>query len=38
MIGDGIALALVPLFTGILAAFVTYGRWRLAPLSSRTGT
>lgn len=38
MIGDGIAPALVPLFTGILAAFVAYGRWRLAPLGSRTGT
>ena len=34
MIGDGIAPALVPLFTGILAAFVAYGRWQLAPLST----
>jgi len=28
----GIAMAAVPLVTGILAAFVAYGRWRLAPL------
>jgi hypothetical protein len=27
----GIAMALIPLVVGILAAFVTYGRWRLAP-------
>jgi uncharacterized membrane protein YphA (DoxX/SURF4 family) len=26
------AVAAVPLVTGILAAFVAYGRWRLAPL------
>jgi len=26
------AAALLPLVTGILAAFVAYGRWRLAPL------
>lgn len=26
------ALALMPLVVGILAAFVAYGRWRLAPL------
>jgi hypothetical protein len=25
------ALALMPLVTGLLAAFVAYGRWRLAP-------
>ena len=34
--------ALMPLVTGLLAAFVAYGRWRLAPLgasrSSSTGT
>lgn len=30
MIGD-IASALVPLAVGLLAAFVAYGRWRLAP-------
>jgi uncharacterized membrane protein YphA (DoxX/SURF4 family) len=27
----GIAMALFPLVVGILAAFVAYGRWRLAP-------
>ena len=26
-----IALALMPLVVGLLAAFVAYGRWRLAP-------
>jgi len=28
----GVATALLPLVTGLLAAFVAYGRWRLAPL------
>ena len=28
------ALALIPLVVGLLAAFVAYGRWRLAPLST----
>jgi succinate dehydrogenase/fumarate reductase cytochrome b subunit len=28
-----IATALIPLVTTVLAAFVAYGRWRLAPLS-----
>ncbi len=27
------ALAMIPLVTAILAAFVAYGRWRIAPLS-----
>jgi uncharacterized membrane protein YphA (DoxX/SURF4 family) len=31
-IPQGISLAVFPLVTGILAAFVAYGRWRLAPL------
>jgi uncharacterized membrane protein YphA (DoxX/SURF4 family) len=31
MISD-IAMALIPLVVGILAAFVAYGRWRLTPL------
>jgi uncharacterized membrane protein YphA (DoxX/SURF4 family) len=31
MTGAG-AMALVPLVTGLLSAFVAYGRWRLAPL------
>jgi len=28
---DGVAAGVVPLVVGLLAAFVTYGRWRLAP-------
>jgi len=28
---DQIAMALIPLGVGLLAAFVAYGRWRLAP-------
>jgi len=31
--GGDIAPAVIPLLVGILAAFVAYGRWRLAPLS-----
>jgi uncharacterized membrane protein YphA (DoxX/SURF4 family) len=27
----GVAMALFPLSTGLLAAFVAYGRWRLSP-------
>jgi hypothetical protein len=33
----GVGPALVPLVTGVLAAFVAYGRWRLAPLGSSQG-
>jgi hypothetical protein len=29
---DGLALALLPLVVGLLAAIVAYGRWRVAPL------
>jgi uncharacterized membrane protein YphA (DoxX/SURF4 family) len=29
-------LALIPLVVGLLAAFVAYGRWRLAPLRERS--
>ena len=29
--GGDVALALIPLVVGVLAAFVAYGRWRLAP-------
>jgi uncharacterized membrane protein YphA (DoxX/SURF4 family) len=29
---QGVAMAAFPLVIGILAAFVAYGRWRLAPL------
>src|SRR5204863_3851991 len=32
LIGGDVALALIPLALGLLAAFVAYGRWRLAPL------
>ena len=35
----GVAMALIPLAVGLLAAFVAYGRWRLAPLGgSRRGS
>ena len=30
--GDTAKMAVVPAVTGILAAFVAYGRWRLAPI------
>jgi hypothetical protein len=29
--GGDVAMALIPLGVGLLAAFVAYGRWRLAP-------
>lgn len=32
VVGDVVA-TLIPLAVGLLAAFVAYGRWRLAPLS-----
>ena len=35
---DGIAAAIIPFVTGILAGFVAYGRWRLAPHRARSGT
>jgi len=31
-----VVLALIPLVTGLFAAFVAYGRWRLAPLRGST--
>ena len=31
-----VALALMPLVVGLLAAFVAYGRWRLAPILGRS--
>jgi uncharacterized membrane protein YphA (DoxX/SURF4 family) len=34
--GEGVAPALFPLVVGILAAFVAYGRWRLAPHRGRS--
>ena len=32
---DGVAAGVVPLVVGLLAAFVAYGRWRLAPHRAR---
>jgi hypothetical protein len=34
-IADGVGPALIPFVTGILAAFVAYGRWHLAPVRGR---
>jgi hypothetical protein len=34
-IPQGVAVAGIPLVIGILAAFVAYGRWRLAPLEGQ---
>lgn len=31
LVAGDVVLALIPLVVGILAAFVAYGRWRLAP-------
>jgi uncharacterized membrane protein YphA (DoxX/SURF4 family) len=36
LVGGDVALALIPLVVGLLAAFVAYGRWRLAPLRAST--
>lgn len=36
--GDGFAMALPALVVGLLAAFVAYGRWRLAPHRSHGGS
>jgi len=36
LVSGGGAQALIPLAVGLLAAFVAYGRWRLAPLPQRT--
>lgn len=33
--GGDVLTAAIPLVVGILAAFVAYGRWRLAPQSAR---
>jgi hypothetical protein len=35
IVGDGFAMAVTPMVAGLLAAFVAYGRWRLAPHRSR---
>jgi uncharacterized membrane protein YphA (DoxX/SURF4 family) len=37
IIGDGIGLAVIPFVTGLLVAFVAYGRLRLAPPKERAG-
>ena len=37
-IGEGAGVAVVPLVATLLAAFVAYGRWRLAPISGRSGS
>src|SRR5438045_3182887 len=34
--GGEIAPAVIPLIVGLLATFVAYGRWRLAPLRDRS--
>jgi hypothetical protein len=36
VVSGGVTLALISLVVGLLAAFVVYGRWRLAPLRGRT--
>jgi uncharacterized membrane protein YphA (DoxX/SURF4 family) len=33
--GGNVGMALVPAVTGLLAVFVAYGRWRLAPIRSK---
>jgi uncharacterized membrane protein YphA (DoxX/SURF4 family) len=38
LVGDDVALGLIPLVVGLLAAFVAYGRWRLRPHRGRTGS
>ena len=37
-VADGMAPALLPIVAGILAAFVAYGRWQLAPQRGRSGS
>jgi hypothetical protein len=32
LVGGDVVLVLIPLVVGLLAAFVAYGRWRLAPI------
>ena len=38
LMGGMLATALLPLVTAILAAFVAYGRWRLAPVGIASGS
>jgi uncharacterized membrane protein YphA (DoxX/SURF4 family) len=35
IMGDGFVMALMPLVTCLLCAFVAYGRWRIAPIAPR---
>jgi hypothetical protein len=35
LMGGDVTLSLIPLVVGLLAVFVAYGRWRLAPQSPR---
>lgn len=35
---DGVVTGVIPLVAGLLAAFVAYGRWRLAPHPARRET
>ena len=37
LVGGDVVTAVIPLVVGILAAFVAYGRWRLAPLRDCAG-
>jgi hypothetical protein len=37
LMGGALALSLIPLAVGLLAAFVAWGRWRRAPIASRSG-
>ena len=34
----GVVMAVTPFVVGLLAAFVAYGRWKLAPISSSAGS
>jgi len=36
LMGGMVVAALFPLLTGVAAAFVDYGRWRLAPIAAKT--
>jgi uncharacterized membrane protein YphA (DoxX/SURF4 family) len=38
MASGAVGSAMMPLVVGILAAFVAYGRWRLAPIRERSGS
>ena len=38
VIGGSVAMALIPLVAGLLAATVAYGRWRLVPIASNAAT